>query len=277
MSYSVMGSEALDYAPCRYGKSKVLFRGPKRDLVEPHLAFIGGTETYGKFIKTPFPELLEESIGKTCVNFGLPNAGIDVFTQSRFLTQTLAKAEVTVVQVLGAQNMTNRFYSVHPRRNDRFVAASSTLKQMYPEIDFVEINFTKHLMQKLLRVSPERFEVVLCEIQEAWVARMRLLLGQIKGKSLLLWLSQIPTPSNDDLGKGGAGPDPVFISREMLEEIRPRVTDMLEVVTSRQALNSGVYGMVFQETEAAAAKRMLGPLAHQEIAIALEVKIKEML
>ena len=192
---------------------------------------------------------------------------------SHFLAQALAKADVTVVQVLGAQNMSNRFYSVHPRRNDRFVAASSVLQEMYPEIDFVEINFTKHLIQKLLRVSPERFEVVLNELQQAWVARMRLLVGQIKGKSLLLWFSQVAVPINDDLGKGGPGLDPVFVSREMLEQIRPHVTDILEVVASKQALSAGGYGMVFRETEAAAARGMLGPLAHEEAATALKAAL----
>ena len=42
----------------------------------------------------------------------------------------LAVARLTVLQVTGAQNMSNRFYSVHPRRNDRFLKASPLLRAM---------------------------------------------------------------------------------------------------------------------------------------------------
>ena len=39
------------------GPRKLLFRGPKRDLDQPFVAFLGGTNTYGKFIERPFPDL----------------------------------------------------------------------------------------------------------------------------------------------------------------------------------------------------------------------------
>ncbi len=54
MTYMKLGQAALDYYPCRYGASKLLFRGPRRRLQGDYVAFLGGTETYGKFIETPF-------------------------------------------------------------------------------------------------------------------------------------------------------------------------------------------------------------------------------
>ena len=70
MTYIASGRGIVDYLPCRYGESKLLFRGPKKDLSEPYIAFIGSTETYGKFIQTPFPALVEDAVGMPCVNFG---------------------------------------------------------------------------------------------------------------------------------------------------------------------------------------------------------------
>jgi hypothetical protein len=55
-------------------------------------------------------------------NLGLVNAGIDVFINEPMIQDFCAGAVVTVIQVLGAANMSNRFYAVHPRRNDRFPA-----------------------------------------------------------------------------------------------------------------------------------------------------------
>ena len=46
MTYDALGAGALDYLPCRYGTSKLLFRGPRRPLKEPYIAFLSGTETY---------------------------------------------------------------------------------------------------------------------------------------------------------------------------------------------------------------------------------------
>ena len=65
MSFEQMSPGGLDYLPCRYGNSKMLFRGPLRALDKPFNAFFGGTTTYGKFIQTPFPDLVETQVGRT--------------------------------------------------------------------------------------------------------------------------------------------------------------------------------------------------------------------
>jgi hypothetical protein len=44
MTYDALGAGALEYLPCRYGTSKLLFRGPRRSLNKPYLVFLGGTK-----------------------------------------------------------------------------------------------------------------------------------------------------------------------------------------------------------------------------------------
>ncbi|WP_282047858.1 DUF6473 family protein [Sulfitobacter mediterraneus] len=269
MTFDALGLGALDYLPCRYGNSKLLFRGPKRDLDQPYVAFIGGTETYGKFLAKPFPVLVEEEIGKTAANFGVPNAGIDVFVNDSFILGAAAQADVAVIQVLGAQNMTNRFYAVHPRRNDRFVSASSLLATIYREVDFADFHFTKHMLTRLLEVSPDRFATVLQELQQAWLARMRLMLSQVRGKSILLWFSE---HKPRDSGRGppqSIGNDPLFITRQMMDEVAGHATHVVEVVASPRARVMGTEGMIFAEMEAMAAEEMLGQQAHIEAADAV--------
>lgn len=277
MTFDALGLGALDYLPCRYGNSKLLFRGPKRDLGQPYIAFIGGTETYGKFLAKPFPVLVEDEIGKTAANFGVPNAGIDVFVNDPFILGAAAQADVAVIQVLGAQNMTNRFYAVHPRRNDRFVSASSLLATIYREVDFADFHFTKHMLSKLLEVSPDRFATVLQELQQAWLARMRLMLSQVRGKSILLWFSEhLPR----DAGRGplqSIGHDPLFITRQMMDEVAEHATHVVEVVASPRARVMGTEGMIFAEMEAIAAEEMLGQQAHVEAADAVTMALHRLL
>jgi hypothetical protein len=266
MTYDALGPGSLDYLPCRYGSSKLLFRGPRRDLETPYLAFVGGTETYGKFIEKPFAVRVEEEIGTKCVNFGFPNAGIDAFSHDPFVVGAAVDAKITVIQVLGAQNMTNRFYAVHPRRNDRFVSASQMLQTIYREVDFADFHFNKHMLKRLMVVSPGRFEAVRAELQQAWLARMRLLLGQIKGKTILLWLSDRAPASNGAINEEILGSDPLFVTSEMMDEIAPHATKVIEVVASKEALAAGTDGMVFSQMEALAAAEMMGPVAHTEAA-----------
>ncbi|MDF3416166.1 hypothetical protein HKX54_16970 [Sulfitobacter sp. M57] len=268
MTYDVLGAAPLDYLPCRYGASKLLFRGPKRDLKLPYLAFVGATETYGKFLDKPFPALVEETLGVNCANFGQINAGIDAFTADPFVMDAATEAQIAVVQVMGAQNMTNRFYAVHPRRNDRLVSASTLLRTIYREVDFADFHFNKHLLKCLMEVSPERFQTVREELQQAWLARMRLMLKRVAGKSILLWFSDhAPLESGatpDDIGR-----DPLFVTREMMDEITPLATEVIEVVATDTALAQGTQGMIFDEMDVMAASEMLGPLAHQQAADAL--------
>ena len=265
MSFDTRGPGGLDYFPCRYGASKILFRGPKRDLTAPYVAFFGGTTTYGKFISKPFPELVERDLGMTCVNFGSVNGGVDLYATDPVLREVATQAKVTVVQVTSPRNMSNRFFRVHPRRNDRFIEASNLLRVIYREVDFAEFNFTNHMMQRLKTVSPDRFNSVVEELQVAWVARMRLVLSQIPGKTVLLWVSaSAPEKAAHDIDC-----DIAFVSREMLNEVASLCTSYVEVVASPDAVEAGTEGMVFADMDAAAAQSMLGPFVHGEVAQAL--------
>ena len=272
MSYDALSDSALDYLPCRYGTSKLLFRGPRRSLDSPYVAFLGGTETYGKFIANPFPTLVEQHISTTCVNLGCVNAGIDVFAKDMQVAEMAHDAAVTVVQIMGAHNMSNRFYSVHPRRNDRFVQASGLLQAIYREVDFAEFSFNKHMLGRLLTLSPERFQSVVDELRAAWVGRMRGLLGGIKGKTVLLWFAG---HSPDEEFELDSQKDPWFVTREMMDQISDEVTEVVEVVASSSALALGTEGMVFNPLEGHAARAMMGPAAHQEAAIALADSLRQ--
>jgi hypothetical protein len=270
MSYDALGAGALDYSPCRYGTSKLLFRGPSRRLDAPYVAFLGGTATYGKFLKAPFPALIESDLGINCINFGVPNAGVDVLNNDPFVTETTKTALVTVLQVVGAQNMTNRYYSVHPRRNDRFLTASSLLTAMYPDVDFAEFHFTRHMLSRLFAVSRERFAVVREELQSAWVTRMQLLLSKLESRVVLVWFSaSAPSDANTIEQDPAIDRGPLFVTRELLYSLKPHVAQMVELVASKQAIEANTKGMIFSEMEALAAREMLGPKAHGELALVL--------
>lgn len=264
MAFERLGQSPIDYQHCRYGDSKLLFRGPKRDLDAPFIAFLGGTETYGKYIPKPFARLVEEECGKTCVNFGAVNSGVDAFVVDSAVLPICSQSVLTVVQVMGAQNMSNRFYTVHPRRNDRFLKASALLRTIYREVDFTEFSFTRHLLMALKTVSPSRFAMLEQELRAVWLARMELLLSKISGRVVLLWMSDrtpLREPMGDDLGV-----DPLFVDAQMIDALSPRLDGYVEVVVPWELRAMGTAGMMYPELERGIAQEMYGPGVHKLVA-----------
>ena len=275
MAFAFQGASALDYSVCNYGSSKVQFRGPRCDLSRPYIACLGGTETFGKFVPDPFPSLLQGRLDMAVANLGCVNAGIDVFLNEPAIADVAAGARVTVLQILGVQNLSNRFYTVHPRRNDRFVHASPGLKALYRDIDFTEFHFTRHLLGALLRKSRDRFEIVAEELRMAWLSRMKLLLGRLSSKTLLLWVANHAPPNRRDALT--LQHDPLLVDAELLAALRPYATDYLQVVGSPMAQLNGLRGMAFAEFDRPAAAEVLGPAVHHEVVGALAPVLGAML
>ncbi|MCW9043717.1 MAG: DUF6473 family protein [Pseudopelagicola sp.] len=273
MSYEKNGGRALDYMPYRLGESRIAFRGPRPDLSGKPLVCLGGTETYGKYVERPFPTLLAEMTGVSCVNLGVMNAGVDVLLAEPSILELARRARLTVVQLPGAPNMSNRYYTVHPRRNDRFTGASQVMKMVFREIDFTEFHFTRHMLGALAARAPERYTILRTELQQAWLARMKTVIERIGGaRVLLLWFADHALDTED--APYGLGQDPLFVEHSMVDQLRPLVAGVVESVVSEEALARGTEGMVCNDLERPVAQRLFGPAAHKEAARAVADWIK---
>ncbi len=256
---------------CAYNGCRLNFRGPMVSMTEPYIAVLGGTEVFGRFVKHPFPELVQEWLGLPVANFGVSQAGLSLFSEEPWLLDAGSRSDITVLQVLGAQNMSNRLYSVHSRRNDRFLSVSPALREMYPDVDFTEIHFTGHLLETL-STDEAMFASLVKELKWAWVQRMRRVISMLKGDVILLWMSD---RSSDEGGASRESCEPLFIDRGMLEALSNEVSGTVEIVTETnpEKLNE----MVIGSDETGAALCLPGPQDHIRAAeaIALEIaKIK---
>ncbi len=278
MKHESIDGGGLHYAPCRYGMSRIFFRGPKRRLDSPYIAFIGGTETFGKFVDKPFPALAEKELGSPCVNLGCVNGGVDAFVNDPTIMGMCHDADMTVVQIMGANHMSNRFYSVHPRRNDRFLRASTVMQAIYNEVDFADFTFTRHMLGALFAMSPERFDIVVSELREAWVARMKNMLGQIGPRTVLLWFSKTEMSNIPwDKHENALQVDPLFVTAEMIDQLRDRVMDVVVVNPSDVAQAQGTKGMFYSPMQAKAASGMMGVACHAEASAKIVPSLRQAL
>lgn len=261
------GAAALDYAPCRYGASRAVFRGPGCDLTGSYVVTLGGAATFGKYVAAPYPALLQQAIRVPVANLGAVNAGPDFYLSDPGILHVAARARLAVVQITGADAITNPFYIVHARRNDRFLAATPALTALYPEVDFSEINFTRHLLSVLIDTDPVRFATVRAGLQANWIAAMRQLLAHLPLRRVLVWLADTPPPDRA-LGLDRHG-GPALVDRSMLSALRPAVLGLVEAVPSPAARAEGLALMQFPETEALQARQLPNAAVHREVATQL--------
>ncbi|ATG44843.1 hypothetical protein PhaeoP18_02922 [Phaeobacter piscinae] len=260
MSYELKSATALAGEPCSYAGSKLLVRGPARNLTEPYLAFIGGTEVFGRFVERPFVSETEALLDRVCVNLGSVNAGVDSFLSDPDILEIAGQAETTLLQVLGAQNISNGYYKVHPRRNDRFLCAHEPLLELYPEVDFTEYHFNKHLLSALRSCCTIRYETVRDHLQDTWVERMGELISALNGAVTLLWVHY------DVDQQALFGHEPALVDRPMVDALRARVLGVLEIPVHTARDAADIDGMFYGQLDLPSAQRMLGPKEHLRIA-----------
>ncbi|MCF2905723.1 DUF6473 family protein [Octadecabacter sp. CECT 8868] len=243
---------ALRLAPCHYGLSKLPFRGPMRPTDGRFVAFLGGSETFAKYIRTPYPDKVETEIGEVCINLGFQSAGPDVFLNDTAVQSLCHDAVATIIQVLNAANISNSFYKVHPRRNDRFVGPTDKLKLLFPEVDFTEIAFTGHLIARLRAEDEKRFELVKEHLQRTWIRRMKTLIGRSSGAVVLLWLHQKDTEGS-------------LVTKKMVAALRDYISQIVVVTVE----DDGHDGKCYAPLDALSAKEAMGPKTHAAVAKAL--------
>ena len=250
-----------DDPTCRFGASRMAFRGPSVDVGAAHVVMLGSSEVLGRYAPRPASVALAEALDCPVANLGVQNAGLDVFVGDDALLEAAAAATAAVVQVIGAQNLSNRLYSVHPRRNDRFLRPSDRLRALYPEVDFSDYVFTRHLLGALRDRDGMRFETVVEELREAWSARMRLLLSRIGCPTVLLTI--------DGAGRDALGHDPLYVMPCMVADLAPQAAATVSVDVASHLGQGCLDEMVFEPAEIEGARAALPPAAHEAVAAAL--------
>lgn len=267
MSFEQRGHMPLDYDPVIYPGSALRFRGPLAPMNAPYILCLGGSETFGRFIHAPYSAQLDAALACGVVNMGVMNAGLDVLMQDGAINDAIRGARAVVLQITGAQNLSNRLYGVHPRRNDRFIKTTAMLRMIYRDVDFTEFHFTRHLLSHLQGLSPERFAIVEAELQAAWLARMRSFLRGINVPVHLLWLAR--RQPSDAPNQGTLGADPLFVTQQMLAEMAGLVASLTIVHPDKPEVAPSTRGMFFAAEEEAAARALPGPDLHDRAAALL--------
>ena len=209
--------QKLDAPHFDYGMESVadirrhLFRGPVPNLDEPYMACIGGAQTMGRFVATPFASQLAAALELPCVNLGLGGAGPRYALKPDVLA-VLQRAKLVVVQIFAGRSASNSRYdnSKDGRNSGRCVRTGKS--QRY-----------EAFLNGLLQLEDEALlRRTVQETREDFAHSMNALAGAISAPKVLLWLSQRKpeyTPTYDSVfGMGNHYPQ--LIDRETINAFR---------------------------------------------------------
>ncbi|WP_233494826.1 DUF6473 family protein [Ruegeria sp. A3M17] len=272
MSYHQTGSGGPGHEVCQYDGSRLWFRGARRILDQPYAACVGGDETFGRFVDRPFSAILEDGLERRVLNFGCLFSGVDALSDDRGLCDLLRGADLCVMQVPGLLGQSNLFYRVHSRRNDRFLAPTKDLISLYPEIDFTEVHFVRHLMTCLQKVRDARIEVVLDELRQNWVRKIGKFLQGLETPVILLRLQVLRgEQSAHHIDSADVG-----VTDQMIKTVGKPCADIVDVKTHVCGQSDEIEDMLFGTLQQPMAEHMIGPAAHRTIAAALMGPIRNL-
>lgn len=212
---------AADNAQC----SRPAVSGRPVDPSRPFIALLGGLQMAGEDPAQSIAELLGSAAGLEVVNLAAPHAGPDYYLSNPALLETAARAVLVVILLSGPGALTNPFYRVHSRRNDRLVATMPALRALFPEVELADIHYVRHLHQVLERTDADRHAQVARTVRNTWLLRMGEMLDHLTAPRILLspgW----PTPPS-----ACGETDPYMVDRPLQEALRSRHARSLKLVT----------------------------------------------
>lgn len=232
MSLFTTDDPLFDYDPYSFGRTRQIFRGPVPDLRNPYLVCLGSAHTFGRFTDTPYPGLIAKAHGRPVVNFGTEGAGPGLFLADPDIIHVANGAEICVIEVMSARAISNRMYTVRPRRNERLMRVSELLRGLYPDIDFNHFGGVKGMLRALERADPDRFRLVHNEIRNAWIGRMQSLMNEIESPKVLFWFADDYPPEADEVTRAnGGGRHPAFVDGAMIDAVRGSASAYVEATT----------------------------------------------
>lgn len=269
---------AIRYQDYRFGRARQRFRGPMPDLTQPYIAFIGGSETYGKFVHDPYPAQVAKLLNMPAANWGTPGAGPSFFLKDPVLLEACSNAEACVVSVMGAVSMSNRLYTVFKRRNCRVRSTTESLQALYPTLNLSEFRFAHNMLRRMFQKNPENFRLLEIELRQAWVARMRELLDDIETIRVLLWMStRTPDEGFEPSEKECFVTPPAFVTRDMLEEIAPMADLVIEYVAADSVGTDTADGRIYDPDVDVLAATCPGQTMHDQAAGLIAEPLKKVL
>ncbi len=247
--------------------------GPKEYHPGEYICCLGAAQTYGRFVRKPFPALLRERIGLDVANLGLPGSGPQAFLDRPKLLGFVNQSRLAVVQVLSARSASNRYFASRGFSNGQRRSDGETISAMQAFDEIFEA------------CSSDEIEAIVEETQRDWMDGFRALLDEIAVPTLLLFFGDRPAERTLDFSTRGRlfGSYPQLVTSAMVDTLARESDRFVEVVSNR-GMPQVVLGGDGSPAEVRVAGRLVNenryypsPEMHEDAAELLVPALEEML
>jgi hypothetical protein len=193
-----------------------------------HATYIGAAQTFGRFVKYPYTELLENAVGYHSANLGIAGAGPAKFLGNEFVTNTVNSGAFCVLQIMSGRSVSNRFFHyLEGKWKGTSGMWNSKLKKNQLAEDAWEWALNNLPKEELIQLIDET--------KNNYVNEYISLVHSFKVPVILLWFStraKQHTPRFDKGVNAMLGSYPHIVDEEMVGKIAQHCEAYCEVVTN---------------------------------------------
>lgn len=181
--YQNLDKDIIDYKI--YDFQGLELREPKLNKLNntKYIAYIGASQTFGRYCQEPYPSLLGKKLNMGTLNFGIGGKGPTYFLRNKIILEEVNKAELVVIQVLSGRSIGNSVFE--SRDGGMHGIRLIDGKKMRSDDIFSQLISGKDKRG----LSREFMENLVKEIRANYVSATIELLKAIRPPKVLLWLS----------------------------------------------------------------------------------------
>jgi hypothetical protein len=202
-------------------------RGPRPSNFKAghYFVCIGAAQTFGRFCRTPYPELLGQMLRLPALNLGRGGAGFSFFLKdNENLLRYINRSRFAVIQVMAARSESNALYK------------SKGLGYYYRVSDGAGIGCDAAFGELLAQKNPVLLEEIISQNRENWYNNCRELLALITVPTILFWFSTRKPDYRENLGsdlEALFGEFPQLVNAQMMHRIRGEADAYVECISRK--------------------------------------------
>jgi Domain of unknown function (DUF6473)/Sulfotransferase family len=284
--YSSEDGRILSYEGWQMPGIPYIFRGPKPDhRIEESIVCIGSAATFGRFVPRPFTFQISDQVQVPMINLGIGGARPATYLADARIVDILRRCRMVIVEVMSARGYRSSLFTPNNEHSNLGSTALDlsvvpALRPLIGKMYFVDMVYSAALRKQL------DLSRIVMELRSAYILDMKLLAELVKGKGILLYISQRrPDYIVDQCSyESWSGNFPHFIDRRMIDLISGLFEEYVEHVSKSGLPNAlcdkdtGEALPMFPGTNHEAANNYYpSPQMHDEVADRLVPTVRRML
>lgn len=230
IGYQRTDRKIIDYKLWYLENIPSAIRGPRRWTgSKPYFTFLGAAQTFGRFVTTPYPELLSGWAQNEYLNFGFAGAGPEFFLKNKSIIKLVNESKLCFLQIMSGRSVSTKLLSV--------VGKGGTLKFNSGTLEGQSMLALNAYRELIKAYTTEEVIEQVAETRRQWINAYERLLEAIIVPVVLVRISSAPLSQFDDFSNANKlfGTFPQLINEECIRHLIPHAVLTIDCVYLSEA------------------------------------------